>query len=303
MSDTQPVANEALNFSNALAAAVEAASPSVVRVIGSHRMPSSGLVWSADGVVVTADHTVERDEDLRVGLPDGRTVEATLVGRDPGTDVAVLRAEASGLAVPEWRELSDLKVGHLALALRRNRALHAAVGVVSALGDEGWRTPAGGRLEQYVATDFALQRGFSGSLLVDAAGRAFGLGTAGLARGRALAVPAVTLRRVVEALLQHGHVQRAYLGIAAHPVRLPPNLESTAGQPVALMIAGIQPGSAAEQAGLLLGDLLIAIDGEPLGGLGHLHGLLGDKPAGSEVVLRILRGGEARELKATLGAR
>ncbi|HEX2642308.1 MAG TPA: trypsin-like peptidase domain-containing protein [Thermoanaerobaculia bacterium] len=303
MSDTKPVANEALNLSESLAAAVETASPSVVQVIGRHRMPSSGLVWSADGIVVTADHTVERDENLGVGLADGRTVEATLVGRDPGTDVAVLRIQASGLAVPQWKELEALKVGHLALALRRNRTLHATFGVVSALGDEGWRTPAGGRLERYVTADFGLQRGFSGSLLVDAAGRAFGLGTAGLARGRSLVIPAVTLRRVVEALLQHGHVPRAYLGVAAHPVRLPANLESVAGQPVALMVAGIQPDSAAEQAGLLLGDLLVSVDGEPLGGLGHLHGLLGDKPVGSEVTLRILRGGEAKELKASLGAR
>lgn len=296
--------NPAIELSEALAASVEQGDGSVVQVSARRGMGSSGIVWSADGLIVAADHNIEREEDITVGLPDGSTVPARLVGRDPSTDVAVLRVEASGLAAPEWSDLSGLKVGHLVLGLLRpGRSVRATLGIVSALGREEWRTPAGGRLDLYFHAALDILKGSSGSLLVDAAGRALGMGTAGILRGHLLAIPPATLKRVVESLLAHGRIPRGYLGLALVPVRLPGSVEAAAGQPVGLMVAGVQPGSSAEQAGVLLGDVLISLDGEPVTDLGQLHGLLSAERIGRESALRLVRAGEVREVRVTIGAR
>jgi len=300
MSDTHDIQA----FSDALASAVEEAGSSVVRIEGRHRGPSSsGIVWSADGAIVTADHKIEREEGIEVGLPDGRKVAARLVGRDPGTDLAVLRAEATDLKPATWVGAEGLKVGHLALALSRpGQTVRASLGVVAALGDE-WRTPMGGKIDRYLETDVAHQRGFTGGLLIDVSGRGLGLNDAGLRRGQGIAIPAATLERVVAELLAHGGVRRGYLGVGAHPVRLPEAVAETAGHPVGLIVVAVQPGGPAEQAGVLLGDVLLSLDGHPLGDMGELHSLLGEDRAGKEVPLRLLRAGEVREIRVTLGAK
>jgi S1-C subfamily serine protease len=290
-------------LSKGLAAAVETAGPSVVRVEARHRRPSSGIVWSADGVIATADHKVEREEDLRVGLADGRAVPAKLVGRDPRTDVAVLRAEASGLAPSTWAPDADLKVGHLVLALSRpGQNVRASLGVICALG-EPWRTHAGGRIDRWIETDADHQPGFTGGLLVDAAGRGLGMDDAGLRRGRGLAVPASTLKRVVESILAHGGVRRGYLGIAVQPVRLPDTVARERGMATALLIVAVEPGGPAEKAGIFLGDVLLALDGQPASDPGALQTILDEDRVGKEIAVAVLRGGEARELRATVGAR
>lgn len=293
-------------ISQGLAAAVEAAGQSVVRVEGRHRRPSSGIVWSADGVVATADHKIEREEDIRVGLADGRTVPAALVGRDPRTDVAVLRAEASGLTPIGWAPAEEVKVGHLVLALSRpGETVRASLGIVCALAGE-WRTHAGGRIDRWLETDVLHQPGFTGGLLVDAAGRGLGMDDAGLRRGRGLTVPAETLRRVVEAILAHGGVRRGYLGIAVQPVRLPEaaaQAHGAHGSETGLLVVSVQPGGPADVAGLLLGDVLLALDGKPASDPGALQSILDEDRVGQEIALAILRGGEARELRATIGAR
>jgi S1-C subfamily serine protease len=296
--------NPAIELSELLAATVEKAGGSVVQVSARRGTGSSGVVWSADGVIVAADHNIEREEDITVGLADGSAAPAKLVGRDPGTDVAVLRIEASGLAVPEWSDLSGLKVGHLVLnLLRPGRAIRALLGIAGALGREEWRTPAGGRIDLYLQAALDIQKGSSGSLLVDAGGRALGLGTAGLLRGHLLAIPPTTLQRVVESLLAHGRIPRGYLGLALVPVRLPASVEEAAGQPVGLMVAGVQPGSSAETAGVLLGDVLISLDGEPVTDLGQLHALLSGERIGRESALRLVRAGEVRDVQVTIGSR
>src|SRR5574337_38339 len=156
-------------ISGELSGIVEKAAPSVVRVEARHRVPGSGIVWASDGTIVTADHIIEREEDLRIGLADGRVVEATLVGRDPTTDVAVLRAQAAGLSVPAWTDGERTKVGQLVLALARpGRTVRARLGMISALGD-AWRAPAGGELTRYLEADVAIRFGFSGGPLVDTA--------------------------------------------------------------------------------------------------------------------------------------
>src|SRR5512135_2124597 len=212
------------DLSQTLASTVQSAGAGIVRVEARPRLAASGIVWSADGVIVTAHHIVEQDENITIGLPDGRTTTAKLVGRDPTTDIAVLRAEQKGLTAPVWADPNTLKVGHLVLALGRpQQTVMATLGVVSALG-ESWRTPAGGRLDRYVQTDVVMYPGFSGGPLVDAGGQFVGLNTSALMRGISLTIPAPTLQQVVQTLLTKGKVSRGYLGVGAQPVRLPANL-------------------------------------------------------------------------------
>ena len=157
-------------LSDDLAGAVETAGQSIVRVEGRRRQSGSGIVWSADGLIVTAHHVVERDENITVGLPDGKTVSASLAGRDPTTDIAILKAETSGLTPANWLDIGSVKVGHLVLALGRpEAAVQATLGVISAL-DKEWRTHAGGRIDSYVQTDVVMYPGFSGGPLVSAGG-------------------------------------------------------------------------------------------------------------------------------------
>jgi S1-C subfamily serine protease len=292
-----------LFLSQAVAATVAAASPYAVQVDGGRRPSASGAVFAADGVIVAASHNLERDEDVVVGLEGGGRLPATLVGRDAATDLAVLRVEASGLAVPAWSDLAGLAVGQLAVLVGRpGRQVRAALAMISDLRDS-WRSPAGARLERYVELDAARERGFSGSVVVDAAGQPLGIASSGLLRRRGLVIPGATLRRVVESLLAHGRVRRGYLGIGAHPVRLPAALEEQLGQPIGLILVGVQPDSPAAKGGLLLGDVLLAIDGQPLAELAQLQALLAEERIGKPATLRILRGGEPRELTVTVGAK
>lgn len=284
------------------AAAVETAGRSVVRVEGRRRGPSSGIAWSADGVIVAAHHNVEWDEDIAVGLADGSTARANVVGRDASTDVVVLRAPLSGQAAPDWAAETP-KVGHLALALTRpGRTVRASLGVVHALGEE-WRTAAGGRVDRYLQTDVGLQPGFSGSLLVDLSGRALGMNNAGLVRGTSLALPPATLRRVVETLVAHGHVRRGFIGIGTIPVRLPAALEKAVGQASGLLVTSVAEDSGAGRAGLLLGDVIVGVEGKAVSSPGDLLPLLEEERIGRSVTVRILRAGEARDVAVTVGAR
>jgi len=296
MSDT------ARKLSNELAESVERGGPSVVRVEAG-RYPGSGVVWSADGVLVAASHSVEHEEGIEVGLADGSTLPAKLVGRDPATDVAALRVTASSLAVPSWADPAGTKVGHLVLALSRpGRSVRASLGVVSVRADS-WRSPAGGRLEHYLQTDVGRHPGISGSLLLGADGDGVGMNTAGVLRGAVLTLTAPTLKRVVDSLLAHGQVRRGFLGIGTYPVRLPAAVESEVGQSTALMLVSVETGSPAERAGLRLGDALLVFDGHVLKHPSDLVGLLDPEKVGSEVGVKLLRAGEVKELRLVVGTR
>lgn len=291
------------SLSNELAERVDAAGPMVVRVEGRRGVPASGIVWSADGVVVTAHHVLERDDNITLGLPDGSTASATLVGRDPTTDLAVLRAQATGLAPAAWAEPDGLKVGHLVLALGRpGQRVRATLGVVSALGNS-WQTPAGGRLDRYLQTDVVMYPGFSGGPLVDAAGGVLGVNTSALLRGVSITVPSPSVRNIVETLLAHGRVGRGYLGIGTQPVRLPEALAQRAGQESGLLLVSVSPGSPAEGHGLLLGDTIVALDGKPVRSVEELLALLDGDSIGKTVPARILRGGQLQDLSVTIGER
>jgi S1-C subfamily serine protease len=297
------VKNVAIELSESLSSVVEASAPGVVRVDARRHWPSSGVVWSADGTIVTAAHTIERDEDIEVTLADGTTLEAELKGRDEGTDVAVLRVAAKGLARPAWSGLEGTKVGQLVLALSRpGKTIRATSGIVSALGEATWRTPAGGTLERYLQSDIALQPGFSGGLLVNAHGHALGLDTSGILRDHALAVPTETVARVVEEVLAHGSVRRGFLGVGAQTVRLPEAFAKLAAQPAGLLLVAIAPDSPAAKAGLLLGDVLFSFAGASVTAPEDLLAALEDK-VGQEARARFLRGGELKELPVVVGSR
>jgi len=290
------------SLSTELADVVEATAPSVVRVEGRRRSTSSGVVWSADGVVVAAHHAVDFDEDVPVGLADGRSIKARVVGRDPGSDFAVLRLEASGLAPARWASTTP-RVGEIVVSLSRpGRSARARLGVLSAAGGE-WRTPAGGRLESYLETDVALHPGFSGGLLAGVSGEALGVNTAGLLRGGSLAVPPAAVRRIVEALLARGHVRRGWLGIGTQPVPLPAELRGRLDQATGLIVLSVQPDGPAARAGLLLGDVLLRAGEEKLTSPAALLPCLDEDRIGQPLSLAVLRAGEERTLAATIGER
>ena len=254
-------------------------------------------------MIVTTHHVVERDENIRIGPADGGTVPATLIGRDPTTDLAVLRAQVSGLTLPTWSEPDSLRVGHLMLALGRpGQSALATLGIVSALGDS-WRTPMGGRLDRYIQSDVAMYPGFSGGPLIDAGGNAVGINTTAVHRGITLTIPIPTIRSVVDALVAHGRIRRGYLGIGVQPARLPATLAEQLGQETGLLVVSVESGSSAEQAGLLLGDTAIALDGQPLRYPDDLLALLSGDRIGAAVSVSIVRGGKVQEVKATIGER
>jgi S1-C subfamily serine protease len=293
-------------LSQALAGAAAQAGPSVVRVEGRVRATSSGVVWSAAGHILTAEHTLQRDEGITVGLADGREVPAKLIGRDPSTDIALLSVEAGALTPLSWAEATALQVGQLALvAARPGRSVRATLGVVSALSPAGetWRAPHGGRLERYAETDVAPRWGFSGGAVLDAAGKGLGLHTTGLVRGTALALTPGTLRRVAEALLAHGGVRRGFLGVGTYPVRLPEALEKQLGQGSALLVVSVADSSPAASSGVMMGDLLVSLSGKALRHMGDLVGSLEEEAIGQELALQVIRAGQTKDLRITVGAR
>jgi S1-C subfamily serine protease len=228
-------------------------------------------------------------------------VEATLVGRDPTTDLAVLRAKATNLSSAVWTRADDLHVGHLVLALGRpGQTVQATLGIVSALGQE-WRTPAGGKLDHYLQTDVVMYPGFSGGPLVDASGYLLGLNTSALLRGVSLAVPSATVQRVVETILAHGRVRRGYLGIGIQAVRLPADLAEEIGQETGLLLVQVKSGSPAEAGGLLLGDTIVALDGQPVPHHDALQALLSGDRAGASVGVRIVRAGQLQDIDVVIG--
>lgn len=288
-------------LSNASAALVQAAGQSLVRVEGRRRQPATGVVWAADGLIVTANHVVERDDNVQVGLPDGSTQPATVVGRDGATDLALLRVQASGLTPAQWVDAGALHVGNFVLALGRpGRTVQATLGIVSALGG-GWRTGGGGEIDAYLQTDVVMYPGFSGGALVEASGRVAGLNSSALMRGVSLAVPAATVRRVVETLSAHGSMPRGYLGVGVQPVRLADAVAQSAGQETGLIVMSVEAEGPAAASGLLQGDVLISVDGQPVRHLDELQALLGAERAGKSVPARAVRSGATLDLSLQIG--
>jgi len=291
-------------LSNDLAAAADTVGRSVVAIHARRRIPASGVVWQP-GVVVAAHHTIQRDDDITVTLHDGGSASATLAGRDSSTDLAVLRL-ADGAGAPAASPASDPpRVGQLVLALGRpGTSVTASLGIVSAVGGE-WRTWQGGTIDRFVRLDLAVYDGFSGGALVDASGRVVGINTSGLARATALTVPSSTVARVVAQLLARGHVARGWLGIATQPVRIPPALQRSLGTDagLGLVVVNVEPDSPAERGGVLIGDILLALDDRTVSDPGDVLAALGGDRIGQPIGLKVARGGRAEQLTVTVGER
>jgi S1-C subfamily serine protease len=295
------------SLSSEIAGVVERAAPSVVRVDDGSRLTATGLVWRQDGIILTTSHGVERDEDLAVELAgsgeSARRLPATLVGRDPDTDLAVLRVQATGLPALEQAGFDDARVGHLVLALGRpgQSGLQATLGIVSARQE----SQTGDTPEYILHTDAVLYPGFSGGPLVDMRGRVAGVLNRGFGRGSGIALGTPLAARVADALVTRGTVARGYLGVRTQLVALPGPLRATlplANQERGLLVVGVEANSPAENGGLGLGDLLLAVNGQAVDDVDTLRAHLRAHLAGETVALGIVRGGVRQDLHVTLGA-
>jgi len=287
------------DLSNALAGAVERAAGSVFAVHGRPRVPSTGVQWRA-GLIVTASHTVEPDRDVTLTAPDGRTLSARVAGRDPGLDIAVLRSDVDGIPAADVGDDHDLRIGHLVLAL--GAGPRASAGIVSALDIRGGRQPGAGEI---LAVDLTLYPGFSGGPLIDVLGRVVGITTSGVSRHLQCAVRAAVVTRLAEHVVRGGKIPRAYLGVGTQPVVLPDHLRErlSLAQRTAVIVVNVTPDSPAAAAGLVIGDVIVAIAGHAITEPGDLPAVLQPDRVGKAVTMSVLRGGEPRELQVTVGER
>ncbi len=296
-------------FSDQLANAVERAARSIVTVAARPRLQASGTLWQAgdEVVIVTADHVIEREDDIAITLPDGRQARAALVGRDPSADLAVLRLTdgALGEGAAPITVSETLRVGHLTLAVGRptEAGPRVSFGVVSSI--EGPRRSwQGAQIEGVIFADVTLYPGFSGGPLVDMEGRFVGLNSSRLTRQSA-ALPVATVRRVVTALLTHGRIRRGYLGVATQQVPLSASLAQAAGvaQEAALLVVTVEADSPAERGGLLMGDIIVSVSGQPATSVDALRAALGVTAPGQPLTVRMLRGGQPMQTTLVVGER
>jgi S1-C subfamily serine protease len=299
----QPAQNVFHALDQALAAAVAAASRSVVHVARGHGHAGTGIVWADDLVVSSSFHTPDRTK-VGIAAVEGELDhrDAEVIGRDPGTDVALLRVTGGGLSPATFREIGELAVGNLALALGRpGRSVRASLRAIGVLGP-AVRTPHGGKLDRYIESDRQIPRGFAGGPLIDADGAVIGMNTRTLLRGEDLAIPTATLRRVVDELAAHGGVRRGYLGVGAFPAQLPAQLAQLAGRDRGALVANVEDGAPAAAAGILVGDIIVEVATTPVTDPDSLRLALGDRP-GETVALTVLRGGVKHVVSVSLGSR
>ena len=291
-------------LSEAMAEAVAKAASGTVMVNARRRIPSSGIAYAPD-LILTADHVVERDDDISVILPDDSERSASVAGRDPGSDLAVLRLEKGGAATVETAP-EPARIGQLVLALGRpsRDGIQASLGVISAVGGPV-RTGRGGLLENYFRTDAIPYPGFSGGPLIDSAGRVVGLNTSGLARGASLVIPSGLAWKLAETLAKHGSVRRGYLGVRSQPVAVTAAQQQALGREQAsgLLLVSVESGSPAEKGGLLVGDIIVALAGKPVSDPDELLATLVGEVVGKPSPVEVLRGGQPTTITVTIGER
>jgi S1-C subfamily serine protease len=306
MADT-PSSETLLHLSTSSAAAVDRVARSVVAVHGRDRLGASGVLWR-DGVVVAASDAVERDEDLAVTLPDGRRVAASLAGRDPTTDIAVLRIErAQGVAAADTGDPAALRPGHFVFAVGRRAdegaAVVASFGIV-ATSSGPWRSMRGGAIDHLIRLDLRLDPLVEGGALVDAAGKTMGIVVPG-PRRRVLAIPASTVDRIVDQLLAKGRIPRAYVGLGMQRVRLDANVAQSLSQPrrTGVIVMSVDADGPAARAGVMLGDVLTAWEGAPVTDVRDVMERLGPESVGSTVELGLIRAGVPTRASVTIDER
>jgi S1-C subfamily serine protease len=298
------VANALIALSEQIASTVEQAAQSIVSVHARPRFDSSGVHWSPE-IVVTADHALRRDEGIRVTAPDGSSLNAELVGRDPGTDLAVLRVKGLGIPVTAREEKPATTPGNIVLAVGRSKdSAVAAFGVISNVSgsSQTWR---GGRLDQVVRLDLALHPAGAGGAVVGASGKLLGIATPALSRVSVFAIPLSTVARVTDSLLANGRVPRGYLGVGLQPIAIPEHLRSklNLASSSGLIAITVENDGPAGRAGMSIGDVLLELGGRATQRTENVQEILGSESVGKKVVARILRGGSPIEIEITIAER
>ncbi len=286
------------DLSDDIAALVETASKSIVQVDARRGRAGTGIVWDT-GLVLTANHVVEQEQDIEVVVGDTRS-KATLVGRDPATDVALLKVD--GLSAPALprAKVEDLKPGQIVIAIGRPGSLKATFGTISSVSSS-WRGWRGSEIEHLIQTSAPLYPGFSGGPLVDAEGRVVGMNSWVFGRGDGRAIAMDVAERVVASLRSEGRIKRPYLGIGTQEVPLPDPVKSRVKQDTGLLIVAVEPQSPADKAGLMQGDTLVALDGAVTRSLEDLYGGLRKIKVGATQTVKVVRAGELKEIQVTVG--
>jgi S1-C subfamily serine protease len=296
---------ELIELSNALAQITESAARNAVAVHTEARGSSSGVVWRP-GVVVTTEHALRRDEEIQVTLADGGVVPAVLAGRDPSTDLAVLKCAEARSGLPEFGDAARLKPGSITLVVGRTRASGpvAALGVVSLVAPER-RTWTGSALAPYIRLDVGLQPTAVGGLVIDTTGHVNGVATTKFARFGAIAIPAHTVSAVVDTLLEKGRIPRGYLGVGLQPVGLPDALRKSLqrNEKTAAIVLDVEPNGPAHQAGLVIGDILLSLGGYQVARLEDIQSRLDGKEIGKPLAVKFIRGGSLQETSIRIGDR
>jgi S1-C subfamily serine protease len=283
------MSNPLTEFSKNLASAVEKGGVATILVDARRKYPASGIAYAED-LVLTADHVLRRDDDIKVALPDGNFVEAAIAGRDPGTDLALLRLAEKALQPANTSD--DVKVGALVLALGRpsTNGVQASWGIVTAIRGAS-RTYRGGLLDEYIQSETTPYPGFSGGPLVNTEGEILGLNTSGLTRGSSLTIPVKVAWRIADDLARNGTVKRGYLGVRTQPVSN------------GLLVLWLEEGGPAEKGGLLVGDILTAVGGQAVSDPDDLFAALNADVVGKPTPVEVLRGGVAETIDITVGER
>jgi S1-C subfamily serine protease len=292
-------------LSKEISKAVEEAGKSIVAVDGRSGHTSSGIVWRRDSII-TAAHAIRQDTNIGIVFAPGRSVVARLAGRDRGTDLALLKLdEEIEMAPAQFGETSSLSLGELSVAVARTRRgnIVASAGIISGLMGE-WQVGRT-RIDQFIRPDLNLYPGFSGGALVDSTGHVLGLNTSGLLRGKSITIPASTVSRVAEEIASRGHVARPYIGLVMQPVQIPESLQKKAGIDVAagLLVMHVEPGGPADSGGVLLGDILLDMDGQAFSDLDDVYEALARKGVGQEVNTSLIRAGQRLQLTIRIGDR
>ena len=288
------------DLSRDIAGILERAAAGIVRVDARRGRPATGIVWS-DNLVLTADHVIEHDDAIQVSA-GGAAVKAAVAGRDPGTDLALLKTDGLTASPLARAASADVRIGHLVLAVGRTSELQVTLGIVSGLSG-AFRSWRGGETERLIQTTAELLPGFSGGPLLDGDGRVIGINSWNFGRGITRAIPIETAAAVAENLQTHGRIRRAYLGLGAQPVRLGEALRNQLGQDSGLLVVTVEAGGPAAKAGLMQGDTLVRVDGDPVRQLDELFGKLRAFDIGSTHRFGVVRGGELKDVSVALGER
>lgn len=296
--------NLLVELSDAIADAAERAGKSTVLVDARRRFPASGIVFAQD-LILTANHVIEREEDIKVILADGTEVTARVAGRDPGTDLAVLKLDSASATPAEVSKI-PARVGQFVLAIGRptKNGIESSFGTVNSIGGPA-RTGRGGMLEKFIKTDVVSYPGFSGGPLVNGDGTIFGINTSGFGSGSAITIPADVAWKIAETLAKHGKIKHGYLGIRSQTVNVPADSQKALKreQESGLLLVGLEDDSPAGKAGLMVGDILVSIAGEPVERHDELFARLSGDVVGKSIPIEILRGGKVESINVEIGER